>query len=62
VRVVLENARPEDVGGRRGPQWKARVSRVRLFHCVHREESQRVDASPIERFVFLHGVPPRSQM
>ncbi len=47
--MVLEKARPQDIGHRRGVERQPRVAAVGLLHHVDGEEAQRVDALLVER-------------
>ncbi len=55
-RMVLEVARPQHVGHRRGAERQPGVAAVGLLHHVDREEAQRVDALQVERV--CHGSLP----
>ena len=48
ARVVLEEARPQHVGHRRGAERHAGMAAVGLLHHVHRQEADGVDALLVE--------------
>jgi hypothetical protein len=48
-RMVLQEARPQHVGHRRGVERQAGVAAVGLLHHVDGQEAQRVDALLVER-------------
>ena len=48
ARIVLEQARPQHIGHRRGPERHARMAAVRLLHGIYRQETHSVDAQLIQ--------------
>jgi hypothetical protein len=53
--IVAKKAVPEDVRGRRQRHGSARVTGLRLFDRVHREDTYGVDAPPFQLWPDLAG-------